>query len=112
MDLQSISHIYNWGTTASVLNNNFNEVRESIESSNSEQSLARGMFKTLEDLSIAYPNPEEGDWAYVGTSFPAYIYTWNGTSWVKSSDQKKPDEIELETYIQSVEVKDPTTILY
>ena len=112
MNLQSISHITNWGTAASVLNDNFDVVREAIESENSEQSLAKGMFKTLEDLRIAYPNPVKGDWAYVGTSFPAYTYTWNGTSWVKSGEPKQPDEIELEGYIQSAEVDDPTTILY
>ena len=57
-------------------------------------------------------NLDIGDWGYVGTSFPAYIYTWNGTSWEKSEDQTQPDEIELETYIQSMEVDDPATILY
>ena len=112
MNLQSISHIYSWSTVASVLNNNFDKVREAIESGNSEQSLAKGIFKTLDDLRAAYPNPEIGSWAYVGTSFPAYIYTWNGTSWEKSEDQTQPDEIELETYIQSMEVDDPATILY
>lgn len=112
MNLQSISHIYSWSTVASVLNDNFDEVREAIESGNSEQSLAKGIFKTLGDLESAYPDPVEGDWAYVGTSFPAYKYTWDGTSWVKSKDQEQPDDIELETYIKSTEVKDPTTILY
>ena len=112
MNLQSISHVTTWGTAAGVLNDNFDVVREAIESGNSEQSLAKGMFKTLEDLRIAYPNPVKGDWAYVGTSFPAYTYTWNGTSWVKSGEPKQLDEIELEGYIQSAEVDDPTTILY
>ena len=112
MNLQSISHIYSWGSVASVLNDNFEKVREAIESGNSEQSLAKGIFKTLDDLRTAYPSPTIGDWAYVGTSFPAYTYTWNGTSWVKSGESKQPDDIELEGYIQSSEVDDPTTILY
>ena len=112
MNLQSISHIYSWGTVASVLNDNFEKVREAIESGNSEQSLAKGIFKTLDDLGAAYPSPTIGDWGYVGTSFPAYKYTWNGTSWEKSEDQTQPDEIELENYVQSSEVDDPTTILY
>jgi len=112
MNLQSISHVTTWGTAAGVLNDNFDVVREAIESGNSEQSLAKGIFKTLDDLRTAYPDPLEGDWAYVGTSFPAYKYIWNGISWEKSEDQEQPDEIELETYIQSVEVDDPTTILY
>ena len=112
MDLRAISHTTSWGTAASVLNDNFNVIREAIESENSDQSLAKGFFKSLEDLITAYPNPEEGYWAYVGTSFPAYYYTWNGTSWVKSEEPKQPDDLELEGYIQSVEVKDPTTILF
>ena len=112
MNLQSISQIYSWGTVASVLNDNFEKVREVIESGNSEQSLAKGVFPTLDDLEAAYPTPNIGDWGYVGTSFPAYYYTWNGTSWVRSASPKQPDDIELVGYIQSEEVKDPTTILY
>ena len=112
MNLQSISHIYSWSTVASVLNSNFDKVREAIESGNSEQSLAKGIFKTLEELEATFPDPKEGDWGYVGTSFPAYKYTWSGTTWEKSEDQSQPGDIELETYIQSEEVNDPTTILF
>ncbi len=112
LDLKRISRDISWGEAASILNNNFRVVKEAIESENSEQSLAKGLFKSLEDLRSAYPNPVKGDWAYVGTSFPAYTYTWNGTSWVKSGETKQPDDIELEGYIQSAEVDDPTTILY
>lgn len=112
MNLKSISHVINWGIAASVLNENFNLVREAIESGNNEQTLAKGFFKTLDDLRNACPNPVKGDWGYVGTSFPAYYYTWNGTSWVRSASPKQPDDIELVGYIQSEEVRDPTTILY
>ena len=112
MDLQSISQITTWGTAASVLNDNFNKVRDVIESDKVDQSLAKGVFKTLNDLKSAYPYPETGAWAYVGTSFPAYYYTWNGTSWEKSEDTKQPDKIVLDGYLQSEEVDDPTKILY
>ena len=112
LDLKRISHVISWGDAASILNDNFRVIREAIESGDSEQSLAKGFFKSLEDLRNACPNPVIGDWGYVGTSFPAYTYTWNGTSWVKSGEPKQPDEIELEGYIQSMEVDDPTTILY
>ena len=112
LDLKRISHVISWGDAASLLNDNFRVIKEAIESENSEQSLAKGFFKSLEDLRNAYPSPVEGDWAYVGTSFPAYTYTWNGISWVKSSEKKQPEEIVLDGYIQSEEVKDPTKILY
>ncbi len=111
MDLKTISHVSPWGAVASILNDNFTVIKEAIELGNSEQSLAKGLFKSLEDLSVAYPNPPIGTWAYVGTSFPAYTYTWNGTSWEKSEETKQPDDISLEGYIMSEEVKDPTTIL-
>ena len=90
MNLQSISHIYSWGTVASVLNDNFEKVREAIESGNSEQSLAKGYLKPLMTSSCISLPSNIGDWGYVGTSFPAYIYTWNGTSWEKSEDQTQP----------------------
>ena len=100
LDLKRILRDISWGEAASILNNNFRVVKEAIESENSQQSLAKGFFKSLEDLRSTYPDPVKGDWAYVGTSFPAYKYTWNGTSWVKSEDQTQPDKIELEGYIR------------
>jgi hypothetical protein len=112
MDLKTVSNVINWGIAASVLNENFNEVREAIESGDRKRTLAKGLFKTLDDLRNACPAPMNGDWGYVGTSFPAYTYTWNGTSWVRSASPKQPDEIELYGYIQSEEISDPTTILY
>ena len=93
MDLQSISQITTWGTAASVLNENFRKVRDVIESEKVDQSLAKGVLKHPWKTSRnAYPNPCKGDWAYVGTSFPAYTYTWNGTSWVKSSEKKQTNQ--------------------
>jgi hypothetical protein len=111
MDLKLISKITTWGNAASDINRNFSIVKEVIESSTKEQSLALGLFRSLEDLENAYPDPERGVWAYVGTSFPANIYTWNGTSWILGENPEQPDKVVLEDYIQSEEVHSPSEIL-
>ena len=112
MDLRTISKITTWGEVASDLNNNFTVIKDVIEFDNQKNTLALGFFTSLADLREAYPNPVLGNWAYVGTSFPADYYTWNGTSWEKSEDPGQPETVELEGYIQSEEVSDPTKILF
>ena len=74
-------------------------------------SLALGFFLSLENLRTFCPNPEIGNWAYVGTSFPANYYTWDGTSWIISEERKHPETISLIDYIESEEVSDPSIIL-
>lgn len=112
MDLRLIFKNTTWGTAASDINRNFSMIKEVLESSSDKQSLALGLFLSLEDLKRAYPTPENGQWAYIGTSFPANIYAWNGTSWIISEHYKQPDTIELEDYIQSEEVYGPAEILF
>jgi hypothetical protein len=111
MDLRTILTNTTWGDAAKDINSNFNIVNEALESGEQKNSLAKGIFPTLDDLKSAYPNPEVGFWAYVGTSFPAYYYTWNGTSWVRSDDQIMPEDVSLYGYITSEQVSDPTRIL-
>ena len=111
MDLKKISRTTTWGEAASDLNNNFGIIKEILESIGGEYSLAKGFFETLNDLKKAYPNPDVGDWAYVGSSFPANYYTWDGADWIESEDQTQPENIDLEGYIQSERVIDVTKIL-
>lgn len=112
MDLRTIKQNTTWGEAAADINLNFSEVNNVIESDFSKTSLAKGLFPDLESLKSAYPYPEIGCWAYVGTSFPAYYYTWNGTSWERSEEMSQPDKVKLIGYIQSEYVSDPTKILY
>jgi hypothetical protein len=112
MDLRTILTNTTWGDAAKDINSNFNIVNEALESGEQKNSLAKGIFPTLDDLKSAYPNPEVGFWAYVGTSFPAYYYTWNGTSWERSEEMSQPDKVKLIGYIQSEYVSDLTKILY
>ena len=112
MDLRTIKQNTTWGEAANDINLNFSEVNDVIESDLLKTSLAKGLYPNLESLKSAYPAPEIGCWAYVGTSFPAYYYTWNGASWEKSEEMNQPDKIKLIGYIQSEYVSDPTKILY
>lgn len=41
------------------------------------KSTAKGLFRSAEQLTDAYPRPEQGWWALVGEAFPAEIYVAN-----------------------------------
>lgn len=42
----------------------------------------KGMFNTLTLLRASYPQPSDGWWALVGTSFPLKMYSGRGGQWV------------------------------
>ena len=73
-----------WGDQSSKLNNNFNKTNAEIISL---QGIANGggkLFAAVGDLTTAYPNPVKGMYAYISStlSFPAEIYSYNGTTWI------------------------------
>lgn len=112
MDLRAITNITTWGEASEDINRNFNVISDELKSDNEKSSLAKGFFLTLDDLKSAYPEPEDGYWAYVGSTFPTYKYTWHAaTGWTKSEETSDPEILDLEGYIQSEYVSDPTKIL-
>ena len=73
-----------WGDQSSKLNNNFNKTNAEIIAL---QGIANGggkLFVTIADLTAAYPKPVKGLYGYVSAtlSFPAEIYSYNGTTWI------------------------------
>lgn len=44
----------------------------------------KGLFSSPEALNAAYPDPEEGWYAAVGTRFPAQMWIVNGGDWINS----------------------------
>ena len=42
----------------------------------------KGMFRSVESLKEAYPDPETGWWGLVGTSLPAQVYVAESGHWV------------------------------
>ena len=66
-----------------------------------------GLFPTLADLQAAYPTPVVGQYAFVGSGFPADIYvcTTAGT-WTDSGEDYDGDNVDLTDYATKAEVNE------
>ena len=71
----------------------------------------KGLFSTLDELKEAYPKPQDGWWAIVGTNLPSPIYSVKNGQWVASGGNSGEAVIELTAYLQSQEIDDVTEIL-
>lgn len=71
----------------------------------------KGMFPTLAALKQAYPKPQDGWWAIVGTELPSPVYGVENGQWVASGGTSGEVEVELTDYLQSEEITDATEIL-
>lgn len=75
----------------------------------------KGLFATEEKLNDMYPNPEDGVWAMVGETIPAYVYMAENGEWVDTGNLTDGIDVnihdsdivvnidELREYIESVE---------
>lgn len=75
----------------------------------------KGLFATEEKLNDMYPNPEDGMWAMVGETIPAYVYMAENGEWVDTGNLTDGIDVnihdsdivvnidELREYIESVE---------
>lgn len=106
MDFNQIKQDGYWKDAAESLNDNFNKISVEIDNISEKTERAKGLFSTLERLKQVIPNPKDGDWAYVGTSFPASIYLVEDGEWVTKGGTGGGSEISLKDYLQSTPVSD------
>ncbi|MGL4520925.1 MAG: hypothetical protein ACRCUJ_14980 [Phocaeicola sp.] len=95
MELNNIGKTGNWGALSTLLNDNFAKIIVEVLSL---QGMAAGggrIYSTLANLQTAFPSPKSGNWGYVSStlSFPATIYTYNGTSWVAGGTGSGGDSV-------------------
>lgn len=64
----------------------------------------RGYYQTEEILNQKQPTGNDGDIAYVGSSYPFSIYNWDGSSWIDSGATGGQDNVDLSNYTTPDEV--------
>ncbi len=68
-------------------------------------SASNGLFPTSSALNTACPSPAVGDFAYVGSGFPADIYVCQTAgTWVDSGEDYDGDNVDLTDYATKAEV--------
>lgn len=106
MELTTITNTGNWGQQASSLNENFQKIKVELLKADNTVSKGKGLFRTLETLKSAYPNPEKGWWAIVGNTLPGAIYVaqdgiWKATGEVGGAPSINIEPVKITTLLQS-----------
>lgn len=63
----------------------------------------KGLFKDVEKLRNAYPNPRNGWWAIVGNAVPAPIYIAESGQWIASGDTGGNPSINSDIYDTAID---------
>jgi len=63
----------------------------------------KGLFKDVEKLRNAYPNPRNGWWAIVGNAVPAPIYIAESGQWIASGDTGGNPSINNDIYDTAID---------
>lgn len=101
--LENISRVGTWKTSVDSLNRNFTILGQELENFIIDSNKSKGLFPSVSDLNQFFPNPKTGDWAYVGTSFPASIYIGKDGQWVNTEYTGGNGEIDPKIYANSVQ---------
>lgn len=96
------------GTIGGMVDNitaNFQLTKEMLERIQLSKDNSRGLFTTAAALQTAYPSPEVGDWAIVGSTSPfdIYICSTDGT-WADSGNDYNGGEVNLSEYAKKTSV--------
>ena len=86
------------------INDNFSLVQSAIMELEVSVAKNKGLFASASALRSAVPHPSKGDWALVGSGFPAEIYVClsNGT-WTDSGQTYAGDVVDLNDYLTKVD---------
>lgn len=99
MELNKInSSMTNWGAEAANLNENFDKVSTAIEQVKNATIRNKGYFSSEAALKSAVPTATKGDKAYVGSTYPYQIWTWNGSAWTNSGSTGGEEYVNLGDY--------------
>jgi hypothetical protein len=98
MELSKIKKQTTWNDAASSINSNTQKIGQEIDKLKLATYKNKGYFATAESLVNAYPTASAGSIAYVGSSYPYAIYTWNGVTWVDSGETGGDETVDLGGY--------------
>lgn len=106
-----ISSDSNWGAEASKLNQNFNAVNTAIEKLENTGGIKMPLFASTSEISKYIKSPYMGQMVLIGSSLPAPVYKWNGSSWVSAGFNGGNATAPLSDYTTKVEFDEKVATL-
>ena len=88
-----------WQEAAGTINTNFANVSAAIEGLKQTTSVKMPLFSSASEANSAITNKYVGQLILVGSSLPAPVYRWNGSSWVNTGTTGGNAEVPLSDYL-------------
>lgn len=89
----------NWGDAASTINSNFQNINTELEKTKSVTTVKLPWATSVTELKKMIPNPYYGQLGLVGSSLPASVYKWNGSSWADTGETGGNFEMSSDQYL-------------
>ena len=94
----------NWGTEANKINQNFTNLNTDIVKLQNTAGIKIPLFSSVSAATASITSPYEGQLILVGSTLPAPVYRWNGSSWANTGVTGGSSSIALTDYYTKSEV--------
>lgn len=88
-----------WQEAAGTINTNFANVSTAIEGLKQTTSVKMPLFSSTSEANSEITNKYVGQLILVGSTLPAPVYRWNGSSWVNTGTTGGNAEVPLSDYL-------------
>lgn len=88
-----------WQEAAGTINTNFTNVSAAIEGLKMTTSIKMPLFSSTSQANSTLTNKYVGQLILVGSTLPAPVYRWNGSSWVNTGMTGGDSEVPLADYL-------------
>lgn len=89
----------NWQDAATTINTNLANINTDLERLRQTTSVKMPLFSSTSEANSAITNKYVGQLILVGSSLPAPVYRWNGSSWVNTGTTGGNAEVPLSDYL-------------
>lgn len=103
-ELSKIQTNTTWSDAANVINNNNDKINAELVALKSSTIKSKGYFIDFSSLSSSFPNPKDGETAWVGTPYPGYVYRAYAGQWRNTGDVPSEQEVNLNDYYTKTQV--------
>ena len=94
----------NWGTEANKINQNFTNLNTDIVKLQNTAGIKIPLFSSVSAATASITSPYEGQLILVGSTLPAPVYRWNGSSWANTGVTGGSSSTALTDYYTKSEV--------
>lgn len=89
----------NWGDASSTINSNFQYISTELTKISNKTSVKLPWATSTTELSSMITSPYIGQMALVGSTLPAAVYKWNGSSWANTGTTGGNFEVTSDQYL-------------